>query len=107
MTDRIPISDQALDTHFMPSMFSTSLPIVSASLKGPSQEVPDVNALLDRAEGVSVHGAEPVLGRADWDFLVAEREAIMHEAGMASSRCLPMALADTQRTHGPRPGGAP
>lgn len=41
--------------------------------------------------------------RAEWDFLVAEREAIMHEAGMASSRCLPMALADTQRCHGPRP----
>jgi putative DNA primase/helicase len=43
--------------------------------------------------------------RADWDFLVSEREAIMHESGMVSSRCLPMALADTMQAHGARPGG--
>jgi len=49
---------------------------------------------------------EQTLDRAEWDFLVSERAAIMHEAGMVSSRCLPMALADTTRAHGQRPGVA-
>lgn len=43
------------------------------------------------------------MNRAEWDFLVSERVAIMHEAGMLSTRCLPMALADTTKAHGQRP----
>lgn len=49
---------------------------------------------------------EPVPTRAEWDSLVSEREAIMHESGMVSTRCLPMALADTTKAYGARPQAA-
>ena len=48
---------------------------------------------------------EPVpLTRAEWDHLLEERLGIMHDAGMTLARAQALALADTHRAHGPRPG---
>lgn len=41
---------------------------------------------------------------AEWDYLLAERIGIMHESGMTLDRARALALGDTVRTHGPKPG---
>lgn len=43
--------------------------------------------------------------RVEWDFLLEERLAIMHESGMTTARAQALALADTHRAHGDRPRG--
>lgn len=43
---------------------------------------------------------------ADWDYLLEERIGIMHGSGMTLDRARDLALGDTVRTHGPRPGRA-
>lgn len=55
---------------------------------------------------VPVPGGEPLpLSRADWDYLVQERLAIMHESGMTLTRAQALALKDTMAFSGPRPAG--
>ena len=49
----------------------------------------------------------PTLTAADWDPLLAERTAIMHESGMPEGRARALALGDTIQTHGSRPQEAP
>jgi hypothetical protein len=43
--------------------------------------------------------------QAEWDLLLEERIAIMHESGLTSARALALGLADTERAHGSRPKG--
>lgn len=71
----------------------------------PASASASASASVSPNQGETNVGTCTPLTQAEWDFLVSEREAIMHESGMVSSRCLPMALADTTRRHGARPRG--